>query len=124
MLLNTQQKQLKLLAHAAAVGVTAAVTIAVTDSILTRIPYTSKSRTARSLIRLGVGGAAALALDHYNAPEYLSTGVVAGAVAMTALDAAVGLIGNKKIDPPRAPAQRLGDPWAPVPAWTLPAKAR
>lgn len=123
-MLAPSQKQLKLLAHAAAVGVTAAVTIAVTDSVLTRIPYTAKSRAARSVIRLGVAGATALALDHYSAPEYLSTGVVAGAVTMTALDTAVGMIGNKRIDPPREPAQSIGNPWAPVPAWTLPASVR
>ena len=102
----------------ARIGLAGAGSVVLAEHILARMRLNT-SPLSRTLARLTLAGGAAWAADRLDAPR-LATGIVAGAVLVTALDVGVAMIAStpERIDPPPVddPA-RLGDPWPPRPPY-------
>ncbi len=108
------------LADGLAMGATGAVTVAVLDGALTRIPSLNGHPALRAAARLIAAGSIAYGADALGAPSFVADGVVSGAVLVTILDIGVSLIGRqRRMEPPAAKMGALGAPWAPSPRYGL-----
>lgn len=103
---------------AAVVGVSGAASLAFIELLIGRVSWLNGSPLGRTIGRLAVAGATAYVADRLDAPEDVTTGVIAGAVMASSLDVGVALVGTKRLDPPAVvSAGQLGDPWAPRPPY-------
>jgi hypothetical protein len=101
-------------------GIAGAGTVAIVDGAISRTQALNRSPLSRGGTRLAAGVASAYAAKWTGAPRPVIEGIVAGCVMMTLLDAVVSLCAPNKVNPPQAPAGRLGEPWGPVPRYALP----
>lgn len=106
--------------HAMAIGTVAAATIVLIDSTVTRVPSLNATGPRRATGRIALAGVGAGAAMLMNAPDAIPEGILAGAMAVTLIDAGLYAIGNKRIEPPRiVNAAQLGDLWLPQPMMAI-----
>jgi len=103
----------------ARIGLAGAVSVVAMQHAVQLAPALNAAPFGRLLARLALAGLAAAAAERLDAPR-VATGIVAGAVLVSSLDAGVALVSStpRRLDPPPVtdPA-RAGDPWAPRPPY-------
>ena len=97
-------------------GLIGALTIAVIDSVTTRLPAFNGCQAGRAMARIGLATAGAWGADRLGAPALVAPGIMAGAVLVTGLDVGTSLIGRRSIEPPPGP---VGAPWPPQSGYSV-----
>lgn len=102
------------LIRSVSLGLVAGASIIAVTSVVGRIPAVNATLPRRLAGSLALAGGAAHGAMLLKAPQVVSDGIIAGAVAMAVLQITVSAIGSRRLDPPPvADARRLGDPWPP-----------
>jgi len=96
------------------IGLSGALSVAVIETILQRMPALSTSPALTAMVRIAGGFGAALIAERAGASDSIVDGILAGPVLVTGLDLGTRLIGSRRPEPPAAGRlEDLGQPWHP-----------